>query len=120
MATTLSILGYTTHGTAAGNYDGSSMDWASDGVRAADYYRGYGGLQSIRYQLTNFVGIIYFEATLDPTAEDANWFVTLTVGDGSSAVTDLRSQSIVGNFTWMRVKVEGFDSGTINYINITY
>jgi len=120
MATTLSILDYTTHGTAAGNYDGSSMDWASDGVRAADYYRGYGGLQSIRYQLTNFVGIIYFEATLDPTAEDANWFVTLTVGDGSSAVTDLRSQSIVGNFTWMRVKVEGFDSGTINYINITY
>ena len=120
MATTLTLLDYTTYGTPTGNYDGSSMDWSSDGQRAADYYRGYGGLQNVRYQLTDFVGTIYFEATLDPTAEDANWFTTATVGDGSSALSDLRSQTIIGNFTWMRVRVQGFDSGTINYINITY
>lgn len=120
MSTTLSILDYTTYGTPAGNYDGSSMDWASNGVRAADYYRGYGGLQSVRYQLTDFIGTIYFEATLDPTANDANWFTTIVVGDGSSALSDLRSQTITGNFTWMRVRIEGFDSGTINFINITY
>lgn len=120
MSTTLSILDYTTHGTPAGNYDGSSMDWASDGQRAADYYRGYGGLQSLRYQLTDFVGTIYVEATLDPVAADANWFTTITIGDGSTALSTLRSQSVVGNFTWMRVRVEGFDSGTINFLTITY
>jgi hypothetical protein len=117
---TTTILDYTTYGTAEGNYDGSSMDWASNGVQAAGYYRGHSGLQSVRYQLTDFVGTIYFAATLDETANDANWFTTITVGDGSTAISELRSQSIVGNFTWMRVRVEGFDSGTINYINITY
>jgi len=120
MSTTLSILDYTTYGTAAGNYDGSSMDWASDGVQGAGYYRGHGGLQSIRYQLSDFVGTIYVDATLDETAIDANWFATITIGDGSTALTELRSQTVVGNFTWVRVRVEGFDGGTINYINITY
>ena len=120
MATTLVILDSTTYGTANGNYDGSSMDWASDGVQAAGYYRGHGGLQSIRYQLSDFVGTIYVEATLDETATDANWFRTIVIGDGSTAVSELRSQTIVGNFAWMRVRIEGFDNGTINYINITY
>lgn len=120
MATTQTIVEYTSYGTPSGNYDGSSTDFASNGVRAADYYRGYGGLQTVTYQLTDFIGTIFFEATLDPTAEDANWFPALEVNDGSTATTETRSQSIVGNFTWMRVRIQGFDGGIINYINITY
>lgn len=120
MSTTLTILDSTTYGIPNGNYDGSSMDWASDGQRAADYYRGYGGLQTLRYQLTGFVGRMIFEATLDPTAIDANWFTTLDLDYTTSPVSELRGESIQGNFTWMRVRIEDFAAGTVNFVNIIY
>lgn len=120
MTTTHTILNYTTYGTPSGTYDGSSADWSSPAERAVAYYRGYGSIQTLRYQLIDFVGVLYFEATLDSDPDMANWFTTLTVGDASSALTDLRSIAVTGNFTWMRVRVESFDSGTINYIKIIY
>jgi len=120
MATTYTILGSTVYGTPAGNYDGSSQDWASDAARAADYYRGYGGLQTITFTVTDFVGIIHLEATLDPDPSTANWVDTYSIGDDSTVLTDRHSASIVGNFTWMRVRVELFDAGTINSVVIAY
>ena len=120
MATAYTILGSTVYGTPSGNYDGSSQDWASDAVRAADYYRGYGGLQTITFTVTDFVGTIHLEATLDPEPSTANWVNTYTIGDGVSALTDRHPASIVGNFTWMRVRVELFDAGTINSVTVAY
>lgn len=120
MATTYIILSNTVHGVPSGNYDGSSQDWASDAVRAADYYRGYGGLQTITFTVSNFVGIIHLEATLDPEPNTANWFNTYTIGDISTVLTDRHPVSITGNFTWMRVRVELFETGTINSIVIAY
>ena len=120
MSTTLTILDTTTYGTPSGNYDGSSMDWASDGQRAADYYRGYGGLQTLRYNLIGFQGRMIFEATLDPTATDANWFSTLDLDYTASPVSELRGESVQGNFTWMRVRFEDFSQGTIQFVTISY
>ena len=120
MATTYTILNTTVYGVPSGNYDGSSQDWASDAVRAADYYRGYGGLQTITFTVTNFIGIIYLEATLDPDPNTANWVNAYSIGDNSVALTDRHPASIVGNYTWMRVRVELFDAGTINSITIAY
>ena len=114
------LLDTTIYGEASGNYDGSSQDFHGDPVIAADYYRGYGGLQSVRYRLNDFVGIIYVEATLDPTAIDANWFTTLEIGDGSTVESVDRSQSVIGNFTWMRVRVANFTAGIIDSITLTY
>lgn len=120
MATTRSILGTTTYGTPSGNYDGSSMDWASDAVQAAGYYRGYGGLQTVTFSFSNFVGVIHVEATLDEIAEDANWTEVYLIGDHSTAMSGIYAPTLTGNFAWMRVRVDFFDAGTINYVNITY
>ena len=121
MATTKTLLGSTVYGTPSGNYDGSSQDWASDGVTAADYYRGYGGLQTVTFSVNNFVGIMHLEATLEDNQDTAtSWFNTYTLGDGSSFTTGIYPASITGNFTWMRVRVELFDAGTINSVVITY
>lgn len=120
MATNYTILNSTVHGVPSGNYDGSSQDWASDAVRAADYYRGYGGLQTVTFTVTNFVGVIHLEATLDPEPGTANWVNTYTIGDISTVLTDRHPASITGNFTWMRVRVELFEAGTINSIVIAY
>ena len=47
MVNTNTILSSTVYGTPSGNYDGSSQDWYSDAVQAADFFRGRGGLQTV-------------------------------------------------------------------------
>ena len=119
--TTQTILATTVYGTPSGNYDGSSQDWFSVARKAADYYRGYGGVQTVTISVAGFEGIMYIEATLDSDPDSAAWFLTYTYGDGSSTpVTDFHPATITGNFTWMRVRVEGFSGGIINSIVITY
>ena len=121
--TTRTILGTTVYGTPAGNYDGSSQDWFSDAVQAADYYHGYCSLQTVLISVTGFVGIINIEATLDtvPDSVDTKWFNTYTYGDGSTIpLTDYHPANITGNFVWMRLRIEGFSGGRINAVTISY
>lgn len=119
--TTQSILANVVYSEPSGNYDGSSQDWASDAVRAANYYRGQGNLQTVTFSVTDFEGILCAEATLDADAQTATWFNTYTYGDGSTTpLSDYHSATITGNFTWMRIRVEGFSGGTINSVTITY
>jgi hypothetical protein len=120
MSTTEVVIKDVYYGIPNGNYDGSSMDWASDGVQAVDYYKGHGSLQSVRYQLSGVVARIYVEGTLDSDPENANWFTTIVIGDGINPLNIYRSDSIVGNFTWARVRVEAFSAGLINQITLTY
>jgi hypothetical protein len=119
--TTATILDTTTYGTPSGNYDGSSQDWISDARLASNYYRGQGGVQTVLFDVANFEGTMYLEATLDTDPAQAAWFRTFVYGDGSTTpLTDYHPESVVGNFTWMRVRVEGFSGGTINTVTITY
>jgi len=119
--TTQVILDTTEYGTESGNYDGSSQDWASNAVRAVNYYRGYGSVQTVTMRVTGFEGIIYIESTLDTDPDSAAWFESYSLGDGSTTpLTDYHPANIVGNFTWIRARVQGFSGGTINSITITY
>ena len=121
--TTKTILATTVYGVPSGNYDGSSQDWSSDPVTAANYYRGRGGLQTVLISVTGFEGLIYIDGTLDtvPDSVDTKWFNTYVDGDGSTIpLTDYHPANITGNFTWMRVRVEGFSGGRINAVTISY
>jgi len=119
--TTVTLLGTTAYGVPSGNYDGSSQDWASDAVQAADYYQGRGSIQTVTISITGFEGIIYVEACLDSVSAAANWFTTYQYGDGSTTpVTDYNVYAIQGNFTWLRVRVEAFSGGVINAVTATY
>lgn len=121
MVTTKSILPLTVYGEASGNYDGSSLGWISDPVQAAEYFRGRGGIQTIVFDTTDFEGTMYLEACLDTLADSAAWFTTFVYGDGSSIpLTDRYSETVLGNFVWMRVRVTGFTGGTINSVTISY
>jgi hypothetical protein len=117
---TQALLTAVTHGTPSGNYDGSSQDWFSDAVKAADYYRGRGGVQTIGFRVTGFQGTITIEATLDMDPDSAAWFSTLTYGDASTVITQTLSESVVGNFTWLRARIEHFEAGVINTVTATY
>lgn len=118
--TTLAILANTTYGTPSGNYDGSSLSFISDPQKAVDYYQGQGSIQTVFFHVTAFPGIIRLQATLDYEADQANWFELYEYGDGSTELTEYLPVTFTGNFTWVRVIVEQFDSGTINGVNISY
>ena len=60
--TTQTILGTTVYGVPSGNYDGSSQDWSSDPVTAANYYRGRGGVQTVTFSVTQFEGDMIWSA----------------------------------------------------------
>lgn len=119
--TTLQLLPTTTHGTPSGNYDGSSMSFDGDDQRAANYYGGFGGLQTIAFYLGGFKGRIRIQASLDtaPTT-DSQWFMISDVDARSSALTSNFSRNITGNFTWIRAFVSDFEDGSIEKVMISY
>ena len=118
--TTQTLVSDVTYGSASGNYDGSSQDWYSDAVPAANYYGGQGALQTIIYRLQDFVGIITIQATLNDQQVSAPWFDVATISDGSTVETGTIPVNVVGNFTWLRAHITGFDAGTIQSITAAY
>jgi hypothetical protein len=119
--TTLQLLPTTTYGTPSGNYDGSSQDWSGDRQQAANYYGGFGGLQTIAYYLNAFQGRIKIEATLDSDpVSDVAWFKVDEFDSVSNPTTNNFSVNITGNFTWIRANVEDFDAGTITKLYMSY
>ena len=119
--TTLQLLPTTTYGTPSGNYDGSSLDWSGENQQAADYYGGFGTLQTVAFYLLNFQGLIRIEATLDSIpAADADWFKVYDFDSIADPTTNNFSTNITGNFTWIRATVIGFDAGTITKVMMSY
>ena len=119
--TTLQLLPTPTYGTPSGNYDGSSEDWSGVDQQAANYYGGFGGLQTVAFYLNGFQGRIKIEATLDfAPALDADWFKVYEFDSTSSATTNNFSTNITGNFTWIRANVEEFSAGTITKLMLSY
>jgi len=117
--TTETILGTTVYGTASGNYDGSSLDFVSDGVRAVNYYAGQGPIQTVTVQITEFQGTIKLQTSLNDNLGSAQWF-DVDVYECEFAHTEYRSISLTGNYVWMRAEIVNFSAGTINGIAISY
>ena len=119
--TTLQLLPTTTYGTPSGNYDGSSVDWSGVDQQAANYYGGFGGLQTVAFFLNAFQGRIRIQATLTSTpVVDEEWFQVYDFDSTSEITTENFSQNITGNFTWIRAKVEDFETGTITKVMLSY
>ena len=122
--TTKTILATTVYGVPSGNYDGSSQDWSSDPVTAANYYRGRGGVQTIQWRFIGVQGDVTIQATLDADPATVQWFDVTSYGDGSTAdsttITDVHYDSVLGNFTWLRAVVTNFTDGTIELVSATY
>ena len=119
--TTVQLLPTTTYGTPSGNYDGSSQDWSGTEQKAADYYGGFGQLQTVAFYLSGFQGKIKIEATLDSLpAVDADWFKVYEFNSNTSPTTNNFSTNVTGNFTWIRANVEEFSAGTITKVYMSY
>jgi hypothetical protein len=119
--TTEVLLDRTQYGVPSGNYDGSSLNFYGDPKPAANYFRGRGPLQTIIYDLDGFVGEIFIEATLDANPAEAVWVSVAELGaDSSTQFTGRYSSNLLGNYTWLRVRVEDFTDNIIRSITATY
>jgi hypothetical protein len=119
--TTEILLAETVHGVPSGNYDGSSLDFNGDPVPAANYYRGRGPLQTVTYDFDGFVGEVVVQATLDADPAEAVWVAVDTIGsDSSTQFTGRYSTNLLGNYTWLRVRIENFQDNIIRLITVTY
>jgi hypothetical protein len=119
--TTLQLLPTTSHGTPSGNYDGSSLDFDGVQQQAANYYGGFGSLQTIAFFLSGFQGRVRIQASLDssPTT-DAQWFQISDVDSTATSTTANFSRNINGNFVWIRARVTDFEAGNIEKIMMSY
>lgn len=117
---TLTILGLTQHGVPSGNYDGSSLDFDSDGAKGVGYYRGQGSIQTVYQRLTGFEGVITIQATLDQTWQAAQWVDVNTFDCTIAAGNGVHPVSLTGNYTWLRVKITDFTAGQIDSITVVY
>jgi hypothetical protein len=120
VTTTQTMLTNVVYGQASGNYDGSSQLFYSNAVPAANYYAGNGSIQTLFYNLSNFVGTITIEATLNDLPDQAQWVDISERGDGSSPDSGYTSSTVQGNFSWLRARVDAFDGGTITSVTAVY
>jgi hypothetical protein len=129
-ATATTLIASTTHGTATGNYDGSSIAFQSDSAKGDGYYGYSDGLHTVSWQVTSFIGDIKIQASLVETPGTGDWFdVTMTdpAGttytspyDGSTAQTAHVAYNFTGNFVNVRASITNFTAGTINKLRFNY
>jgi hypothetical protein len=111
---------YTTQ-TLVANVVYSGPDaFVSNAVPAANYYGGQGAIQTLLYNVTDFQGLVTVQATLNDLQESAPWFDIATFGDPGNTITQITSDTVIGNFTWIRVEVTEFVAGNINVITVAY
>lgn len=116
---TQTILSTTVHGTASGNYDGSSLAFDSNGTQAVGYYAGLGSIQTVTIRVSGFQGRITLQASLNDTLETAVWFDVYEYL-ATDPITDYHPESLLGNYVWIRAQITDFEAGTIDSITITY
>jgi hypothetical protein len=118
-ATQITLLSNIEHGVPSGNYDGSSTDFFSDAAQAVGFYQGQGSVQTVLINVANFTGSVITQATLGNNPESAAWF-DVDVYEPGTNTTQIHSVSALGNFVWIRVAVQDFESGTINSVTLSY
>jgi hypothetical protein len=114
------LLPLTVYGQASGNYDGSSLDFVGNPVRAVNYYQGYGAIQTVQFRVSNFLGRITVQCTLDNDPVSAAYFDVFSFDHAITPISTYSPVTLTGNFVWMRARVELFDAGTIDPLNLIY
>lgn len=109
----------TSQGTPNGNYDGTSLQFASAKVEGAGYYNRNSGLHTFTYTLNGFTGTIQIQGSLEEIPLEADWF-ELDTSPTFVTKSGTETFNVDGLFVWLRVKVTGFTAGTINKVLVRY
>jgi hypothetical protein len=117
--TNLVLLPTTVYGIPSGNYNGQSTTFFGNAIPAANYYMGQGTVQTVPVLQNSLRANVTLQATLNDTPGQAAWFDVSTVGNVANAQTGTATITAVGNYAWLRARVDGFTSGTVS-ANVIY
>jgi len=111
----------TTFGNDNGEtYDGIATEFSSNPQKAAAYYSKDKSVQTVSWHLTDIVGVVTIEATLDTDADTANYFPIHTIDASAGPSTIIGFNNLEGNYTWIRVTVSQYTAGSISKIVVGY
>jgi hypothetical protein len=99
-------------------YDGGNI-FIGTAVPAANYYGGQGAIQTLTANVSSFQGNIVLEATLNDLQESAPWFEIGKIV-AANVTTQVTSNTVIGNFTWLRATVVDFAAGNVNGVSASY
>ena len=95
-------------------------DIAGTPQKAAAYYSKDKSVQTISCYVTDFIGVITIEATLDASNDTDNYFPIQIIGDGIAPLTENDFANLTGNYTWIKATVTSFTQGNIGKVSIGY
>jgi hypothetical protein len=116
--TTQTLVPALVYGVPSGTYAGGNV-YVGNAVPAANYYGGQGAIQTLVANVAGFQGNIILEATLNDLQESAPWFRIANVV-AANAVTQVTSNTVIGNFTWLRATITDFAAGNVNTVTASY
>ena len=118
----------------------TALSYTSNKIKGAGYFGNSSGLHTAFWSVLNFVGSISVQGSIatDPSERDwitvrpnislnSNGFTLDTTGgvvvntqnyNYTSAVTTSQTFNFVGNFVWIRGKVDKWSAGTVENISI--
>lgn len=116
-----SIVSNIIYGVPSDHYDGTSSFYSAS-TCASGYYGGFSEYQTVTLDVSNFIGAIDIQASLNSDPSTASYFSVQSVPIISSnvAITDTFTTTVVGNFVLLRIAVSNFSSGIINSVSVTY
>ena len=115
--TTQTLVPFLQWGDPSAYYDGGNT-YIGNAVPAANYYGGQGAIQTILYDVDALQGNITIEATLNDLQDSAPWFEIARLEANNQS--EVRSNTVVGNFTWLRATVTDFAAGNVNIVSASY
>jgi hypothetical protein len=117
----------------------SALTLVSEPVKGDGYFDSGDGLHTVFWKITQFVGSIEVQSTLESNPTDSDWF-TVKLGDTSvnytvdttglisaysiekvqyfSPNSVPKSYNFIGNFVWIRGKISNWTQGTVNAISV--
>ena len=116
--TTQTLVPALQYGVPLGQYAGGNI-YVGNAVPAANYYGGQGAIQTLVANVTGFQGNISVEATLNDLQDSAPWFEIANV-IAANVATQVTSNTVIGNFTWLRATITDFAAGNVNTVNASY
>lgn len=99
-------------------YNGTNPAFVGERQQAAGYYLGKKDLQTLSWKLVSVKANIIIQGTLEALPTEDDWADLYTMSLNLESQIDYIN--LTGNFVWMRVKVTAFQSGTIQYIRMSY
>jgi len=120
--------------------DSTSESLFGEKFKGDGYYGRSDGIHTVQWSLSNFVGTIRIQGSLSVDPQEADWF-NISLGSSgeftidttgkisilslnsliySEPTTESFTYNFIGNYVWVRARIEDWTAGTVNSITMSH